>query len=685
MSDEGKSGAFYALLIGCDDYVARRRLAGCVNDIDAVEGVLLGAPGIGVPAERFRITRLAAALPGAVSTTLFAASTREPTRCNILAALDELARSTAAGDRVLIYYSGHGDQVRDTSGAWRECLVPIDAEPILDVEVNALLHRINARTADVTIVLDSCHSGGATRALAAQSAECADRFFGGNWHPVDPDPEIVDADPLCRDRGRAARLGGEPQYAGAFACLATESAGEGRLEGERPSGVFTHSLMGILREIDDPAERARLRWGDLWPGLLDRVDRRAVALRRKAQRPWLVGRPERRVFGGSWTEADLGFAITPAPEGAYRISAGALMSVSKGAELGVYGPSPARFPPLDSEADRRARIGSVRVVSASPSVAVALPLDGSLPVGQGARARLVRACAGDRLKVAIELEGVDASPLSASGLLDLVEPDSGIPEAVVWQDKSGDWVIASDVERDIAHIEPMPALVRWFVLRSGLEHLAHYAAVLRQARNCNDLLLDGVLAVRLVECAAPTSESGTVPDNANRPDAPRDEDRIFSIPSGYRFAIEITSLHSEPLQVSVLNCGAGGEVEFMDAVSIRGMNAGSWVPVPTVVWRNGEIGRPFRALSDFPQGGTDRLVVLATTSEAPERLDCLRSQGSVADVIREARRSAADAARPLTEMKSTVAVPAEKWTAVIVPLRIGPRPIAGPSPSEGSR
>src|SRR4051812_9567974 len=83
---------YHVLLIGVDAYPAGfNSLGGCVNDIDAVEGVLFGPPGIGLAPEQIRLTRLAAPAPGAVTASRFAAATRLPTHDNIRDALLALA------------------------------------------------------------------------------------------------------------------------------------------------------------------------------------------------------------------------------------------------------------------------------------------------------------------------------------------------------------------------------------------------------------------------------------------------------------------------------------------------------------------------------------------------------------------------------------------------------------------
>ena len=103
---------YHVLLVGIDRYPpGYNSLGGCVNDIDAIESLLLEPPGIGIPPEQIRITRLAAVLAGQTSTSRFEAQTLAPTKANLIQALKALAGpAVEPSDRVLIYYSGHGDE-----------------------------------------------------------------------------------------------------------------------------------------------------------------------------------------------------------------------------------------------------------------------------------------------------------------------------------------------------------------------------------------------------------------------------------------------------------------------------------------------------------------------------------------------------------------------------------------------
>jgi hypothetical protein len=68
----------------------------------------------------------------------------------------------------MLYYSGHGSQMpdisKDETDGLDETIVPYDSRlpgkfDISDDELNALLKKLAAKTSNITVILDSCHSG----------------------------------------------------------------------------------------------------------------------------------------------------------------------------------------------------------------------------------------------------------------------------------------------------------------------------------------------------------------------------------------------------------------------------------------------------------------------------------------------------------------------------------------------
>ncbi|KAJ6487854.1 caspase domain-containing protein [Mycena sanguinolenta] len=88
----------------------------------------------------------------------------QPTRVNILRAIDNLVRGARKGDRFFFHYCGHTTQVENRSNSEEdgmdECLVPVDGEANKIVDNELRRHLVNSLPAGSSLVavFDSCHS-----------------------------------------------------------------------------------------------------------------------------------------------------------------------------------------------------------------------------------------------------------------------------------------------------------------------------------------------------------------------------------------------------------------------------------------------------------------------------------------------------------------------------------------------
>jgi hypothetical protein len=155
-----------ALLIGIGSYASlpeKMFLEGPKNDVPLIETLLKEKHGFAEGSIR-RLTD------------------KDATRAAILAAIDEwLVAGTQPGDRVYLYFSGHGLQVKDASGdeedGLDEALSTFDivagdgdwSNVILDDDLDAVLAKLKDRA--VSIVVDACHSGTISRSLSADVGE----------------------------------------------------------------------------------------------------------------------------------------------------------------------------------------------------------------------------------------------------------------------------------------------------------------------------------------------------------------------------------------------------------------------------------------------------------------------------------------------------------------------------------
>lgn len=219
-----------ALLIGIDNYEDPQipDLSGARNDVCLFRDLLVSRYG-------FR--------DDDITILVDAAATRE----GILSAMDaRLAAYAAPGTRLVLHYSGHGARVPDADGdesagdGFDETLVPYDGDAdggrhILDDELWGRLNALAATGARVTVVFDSCHSGGALR--TSGQVRRLDRGFAA-----------VPAGPAQDDAGFLD----EPAAANAdIAFLAAARADQPAQEYEfkgRTHGAFTYALADVLRD-----------------------------------------------------------------------------------------------------------------------------------------------------------------------------------------------------------------------------------------------------------------------------------------------------------------------------------------------------------------------------------------------------------------------------------------------------
>jgi hypothetical protein len=552
-----------------------------------------------------------------------------------------------------------------------------DIEYLFDVEINLLINGIAARTSDLTIVLDCCHSAGATRELADAPAQGTVRALKGRDISVVP-PDLTELDKdsgAVRDRGMGGGLlqSSRPDYLVIVACQSDETASEGAYPPGQPThGVFTYSLISMLKEID-ATERARLRWTDIWPELLGRVAERNRQLNRRAQHPWIIGRSERRVFGGAWDKMDVGLRVAKRPDGDYEIGSGNLMGVTEGAEIAVYGPEPRFFPIVGTPEDHP--VGRLKVKNAGPSSAVAGALGAQFVLPEGARGRLVKPGESERLRVSLKSDdSVLKDQLAESPLLEFVSATASNAEVRVIAERAGGWIVENDTEPLLAII---PAGEQQ-ALRGGLEYYYRYNTVLRMAHSCNAPQLSNCLSVRLLDCndlAALNALPPEIKADPNLSEAPRDQDRIYALPAGFKFGVRVANSSPYHLNVTLISCTSGGLVEYLSDALLRD-------GASQVMWLDNKLGEPFEAAPDkmpaasaglaVPEFVTDRVIAIGTTrTDVDLRPLWDGMDKTVQEIVNNnlsIRRGGVRASRPKVST-----APAEFWTATVTPMRIARR------------
>ena len=92
----------------------------------------------------------------------------QPTKANILHAMDWLVKHARPNDSLFFHYSGHGGQTEDLDGdeddGYDEVIYPVDfrvAGHIVDDEMHSIMVKSLPAGCRLTAIFDSCHSGSA--------------------------------------------------------------------------------------------------------------------------------------------------------------------------------------------------------------------------------------------------------------------------------------------------------------------------------------------------------------------------------------------------------------------------------------------------------------------------------------------------------------------------------------------
>src|SRR5215217_6260406 len=280
MQNTSTKPGFHALLIGINHYLPNelpnglyyKSLLGCVQDVHRVEAFL--RRDLHIPPEN--ITKLTSSTPveGAEPPEPRA---QWPTFEKIVNAFKRLADVAQPGDQVFIHYSGHGgrasttDAFKDIKGesGIDEVLVPMDlgnseGNYLRDTELHFLIQDLVQKNFYVTLVLDSCHAGGATRksllnpdlgGAAVRGVGVIDTFKRPATSLVASPEELRTAWQASTQPGiRNAKVGGgwvlEPKgYVLLAACRADEYANEIAFEGHEKNGALTYWFVDSLKQL----------------------------------------------------------------------------------------------------------------------------------------------------------------------------------------------------------------------------------------------------------------------------------------------------------------------------------------------------------------------------------------------------------------------------------------------------
>ena len=327
----------HALLIAIQDYsnTSFNSLNGPINDINLTEGVL--RQRFGFKNEDFIILKNA-----------------EATHTGIEQAFKTLIQRVQDDDLVYIHYSGHGSQTIDLNGdelrgkdqTWvsfgaRVSTDSLDKDnyDVLDDEINAWLAAIAAKTEQIILVSDSCHSATVSRAVRLNRAVEADKR-----------PHILGKlDYLALKAG--IRVG---------AARDNESAIE-FMNGVDSYGLFTWHWVQNLQQAQA---------GDSWHDVFQRTYAQVTAERGITQQPQMIGERRQQLLGNDFTPQAMRIAVIDSDESGVWIQAGSLAGVTKDSVYRLYNPqaNPDSLPRL-------------KITKVTPFSSYGIDLDANLDIG----------------------------------------------------------------------------------------------------------------------------------------------------------------------------------------------------------------------------------------------------------------------------------------------------------------
>ncbi|MGA9773644.1 MAG: caspase family protein [Blastocatellia bacterium] len=234
---------------------------------------------------------------------------------------------------IVFHYSGHGSQAEDRNGdeadGLDETIVPVNSRDpedrnfdITDDELDELFDELSRFTPNTTFILDSCHSGSATRGESSRltAREVAqDKRRQPSQKPV--------ARTRSADSQNVDMLPKNERYVTISGCMAQERSYE-TVNGKKRNGAFTFYLVEALRRAS-PSTSYREMLGQVAT---------AVSLNNPNQHPQIEGALDRAVLAGAASREAAFITIEKVEGRAITVKAGATQGVKEGTMIAVYAP-----------------------------------------------------------------------------------------------------------------------------------------------------------------------------------------------------------------------------------------------------------------------------------------------------------------------------------------------------------
>ncbi|MEO1672690.1 MAG: caspase family protein, partial [Cyanobacteria bacterium J06631_2] len=283
----------------------------------------------------------------------------KPTYLNIIRAFQAITEQAQSGEQVYIHYSGHGGQVKTAfpelkgMGQNDEALVPMDlgydGRYLRDVEITTLLKRLTDKGCIVTVIFDSCHSGGATRgdgAIRGSRNGMPDSTPGRSKDSAVTDnrQELLDNWQAVTQNTKDSWLASDRRdYVFLGACRPNELANESAFEGKDRNGALTHWMFETLRTTPSALT---------YQALYDRLKGKIIS-QFANQVPMLSGEANRLIFGSATKAGQYLLAVIKAGSTSVTLDGGKAQGIRRGTRFALY--------PAGQDQDRQKCLGVVEV------------------------------------------------------------------------------------------------------------------------------------------------------------------------------------------------------------------------------------------------------------------------------------------------------------------------------------
>lgn len=602
-----------ALLVGINDYQAVTHLQGCINDVE-------------------RMRRLLVSKFGFAADDVVVLKDSQATKASILGTFrSHLIDQAAPETIVLIHISAHGSHMTDLSGdevedGLDETVVPYDSRQggvvdIADDDLRLLMDALTAKTRNVTMVVDACHSATSTK--------------GGTLVRSAPDLILSAGDPkrpatrAVGDGGVGLRSDGAP-YVLISASAPHELANETFIDG-KPYGALSYYLTEALDKLSGEAT---------YREIFDTVAGQ-VTSRFPNQHPQIEGARADTVLFGERTVTSASHFRVGRSGSRLIVDGGAIHGLTVGSQLDVYAPTVRAF---QSPNLPIARITLTRVDDFS-SEATSQPPSPAPPIGSRAVLRSAN-LPPSRLRVyyCSRVEDKPTECNAASAALDAVRAAAARTALV-----------------DEAATGPEAQMI--VEERAGFLHLLFgdfseaSSAIDAREQGFADVAADRLSAWAKWHALLALSNPGSSLPITLAVTRPHETTPVTFVPSGETARLSVTNGSTVPLYFTVLDISSVGSIQVL-AAPIGGAPYGPGRTLETTLKFTVPAGRT---------SVTDTIKVLATA--VPINASVFEQAAVYALPDNEPLARAFDDA--FQGNKAATVVPQDSWTVASTPVRVG--------------